>query len=628
MSSLLASIPKTYPASLLLNFDGSNNSTIFTDSSVNNHTGTAYGNAVISTSQSKFGGSSGYFDGVGDYVEFADHASFDFGTGDFSIECWVYPSNISGTQVIWSRWNNNGDNKLQLHMAGGILYLTIGVTLITSNSFSLTPSTWSHVAIARQGSDVGIFLNGSCVSRGISSDNADSTSKFVIGANDIGTGGANYFNGYIDSLRITKGVALYTGSAHPLPNIPSSKNAVIAPKLNNHIVMISTKSSGDITGYVSTNSGYYTVNWWDGTRTIYSGGSNFSKAAIGGNQSITIYPSSADGTLSGVFQEAVISNNNLTSVRPFHSKFTTSPGGPGPSVWSRTNTVYYNSYYGGGWNRYYGTYVPGAYVPGPPYHLDVSSNNLDSSALNQIYSDLLNGNGTIDVSDNTGGDSDNPNIATAKGYTVFGSVSPYTALLLNLNSNYTDSSSQNISISTIDGSPAFSTSIKKYGSAALSLNFGSVGNDSLVIPDLSEVDYTIEFWIYRPTVTNEYEGVINLSNGNSSAGINIHLYTNNEIQFNDGQTAAVFGGTISDTTWYHVACVSRNNVKKLFIDGTLISSTTQATPIGPYKLKIGQSYGLEGYTSEAYLDDIRIIRGKALYSSSFTRPSSQLTIYP
>jgi hypothetical protein len=198
---------------------------------------------------------------------------------------------------------------------------------------------------------------------------------------------------------------------------------------------------------------------------------------------------------------------------------------------------------------------------------------------------------------------------------------------LNLNSNYTDSSSQNISVSVLGGSPAFSTSIKKYGSASLSFNSGNVGNDSLVIPDLSQVDYTIEFWIYRPTATSSYEGVINLSNGSGAIGINIHLFTSNDIHFNDGQTGAASGGTIGATQWYHVACVSRNNVKKLFIDGTLVSSATQATPAGPYKIKVGATYTLS-QTSNAYIDDIRIIRGAAIYSSNFTPPASPLTVYP
>jgi len=842
INDLLGSTPKTYPASLLLNFDGSNGGTTFTDSSSFANTVTVYnGSVTTSTSQSVFGGSSLFVDNG--YLQVASNSALNLSSGNFTIEFWVkpdtqnqpYPSILGastwGAENAFSiRYSNVGlQNCFSVnswHMSnyfGNETYLTSG---------PFAPGNWHHVAVTRSGLTDRLFVDGILTSSYTFDTpqqwpdlNADATLK--IGSSWDGARGQ--FKGYIDDLRITKGVALYTESYFAPPLYALSKNSTIAPKLFNHLVMISTKSSGNITGNISTSTGFYAVNWYDGTKTIYASDNNFSKSAIGGNQYITIYPcagvplllhfnggngstafvdSSSNNTvitqngnvttsttqskfggssayfngnsflsfpvgnnfilsndftvefwvyptisfptsdyvlwfglssgagdyfgvkngnyvaqfggtgemfwsgspsinawthialvrsgstvtlyvngtslgnytkstpwlnspssnvqigafasqffttgyidefritkgqalyksnftpstaelssdinanLSGYFLNVDISNNNLTSVRPLYSRFTSSIGYNMPGY---TRTWYfYNSYYSRGYNS---SYAAGAYVPGSPYHLDVSSNILDASALNQIYTDLLNGTGSIDVSDNIGGDTDNPNIATSKGYTVFGSVSPYTTLLLNLNGSYTDSSSQNISISALGGSPSFSTSIKKYGSSSLSLNGGNIGNDSFVIPDLSQVDYTIEFWIYRPTATNTYEGIVNLSNGSSPAGINIHLYNSNDINFNDGQAGAAAGGTIGANQWYHVACVSKNNVKKLFIDGTLVSSGNQVTPAGPYKLKIGATYSLS-QTSNAYIDDFRIIRGKALYATNFTPPTSQLTTYP
>ena len=77
--------------SLLLFGNGPNNSTTFTDSSSYGHTVTPVADAKISTTQSKFGGASIYLDGSGDCLSLPDNASaFDFGTGDFTIECWIY----------------------------------------------------------------------------------------------------------------------------------------------------------------------------------------------------------------------------------------------------------------------------------------------------------------------------------------------------------------------------------------------------------------------------------------------------------------------------------------------------------------------------------------------------------
>ena len=71
--------------SLLLPFDSN-----FNDNSKNNFSVTAYGNAQISSTQSKFGGASAYFDGNGDYLEVSDNNLFNFGNGDFTIEFWIY----------------------------------------------------------------------------------------------------------------------------------------------------------------------------------------------------------------------------------------------------------------------------------------------------------------------------------------------------------------------------------------------------------------------------------------------------------------------------------------------------------------------------------------------------------
>jgi len=74
--------------SLLLNANGADNSTVFTDTSPTPKTVTAVGNAKISTSQSKFGGSSMYFDGTGDYLTSPSSTDFDLG-GTYTVEFWV-----------------------------------------------------------------------------------------------------------------------------------------------------------------------------------------------------------------------------------------------------------------------------------------------------------------------------------------------------------------------------------------------------------------------------------------------------------------------------------------------------------------------------------------------------------
>ena len=89
---------------VLLHGDGTNGSTAIVDSSTNNHTVNVNGNAQISTTKSKFGGSSMYFNGSGDYLTIPNNSSFDFGYGDFTIEFWMNPTYPNSTwQAIISR---------------------------------------------------------------------------------------------------------------------------------------------------------------------------------------------------------------------------------------------------------------------------------------------------------------------------------------------------------------------------------------------------------------------------------------------------------------------------------------------------------------------------------------------
>lgn len=204
--------------SLLLHMDGSNGSTTFTDSSSNAFTVTANGNAQISTAESQFGGASGLFDGTGDYLSLADNADFDFGTGDFTIECWIKPS--SGKSI--ASGNATGDFMFATDTfnAGDIGFGRNGLAWdLTAASPGLTAG-WNHVAVTRSGTTLRILCNGSVAATG--SGNTESynvTNNLWIGARSTSGSPDQFFNGYIDEFRITKGVARWTGS-YTVPTAP------------------------------------------------------------------------------------------------------------------------------------------------------------------------------------------------------------------------------------------------------------------------------------------------------------------------------------------------------------------------------------------------------------------------
>ena len=205
--------------SLLLHGDGANGSTTIVDSSSSPKTFTIYGNAQISTAQSKSGGSSLYFDGVNSAIVASSSPSFLFETGDFTIECFA-----------WQDETATGVGNIFNQRTGGS-----GVTFRTQNryvhffygdgfGFASTPSQmpasqFNHVALTRHGDIVTIWVNGvNSASVNVGSTSITGASTPWIGSY-FGLPATEVFKGYIDELRVTKGIARYTANFTP-PTAP------------------------------------------------------------------------------------------------------------------------------------------------------------------------------------------------------------------------------------------------------------------------------------------------------------------------------------------------------------------------------------------------------------------------
>lgn len=220
--------------SLLLHMNGSNNSTTFTDSSLNAFTVAATGNAKISTAQSKYGGASAILDGTGDYLTIPSSSSFDF-SDSYTIELWVYPATTPNynfglvhrgfyttTTGIWSGLafsirclGAEGTGNLRFYFYG----TTNSNEQYVNTTGSLLADTWTHIAMVRSVTTGYIFVNG--VQVGTRSDLSiplASNQTVRIGRWDYNANNED-FNGYIDDLRITKGVARYTANFAP-PTAP------------------------------------------------------------------------------------------------------------------------------------------------------------------------------------------------------------------------------------------------------------------------------------------------------------------------------------------------------------------------------------------------------------------------
>jgi len=186
---------------------------------------TANGNARITTAQSKFGDASGLFNGNGAYLSTPDSADWYFGTGDFTIDFWVrfnvLPS-AGGFQIFFSqRVDDNNVVSFQLYNAAGTYKWRWwgfsgggNIFAIAVNSPGLSTNTWYHVALVRSGNLWYFFQNGTQC--GVTATDADAVPDLAAPISIGRYGTTLYFvNGWLDELRISKGVARWTSNFTP-----------------------------------------------------------------------------------------------------------------------------------------------------------------------------------------------------------------------------------------------------------------------------------------------------------------------------------------------------------------------------------------------------------------------------
>lgn len=204
--------------SLLLHCDGTNGSTTFTDTGPGARTVTRTGTPTITTAQSKWGGASADMPGSGSYLTSAAGAQWDFGTGNFCVEMWVRSTTTSSFQTIASTnsWTT-GDGDWALYTRhGGFQKVTftykqdINFVQIDSSTVNVHDGSWHHVAVTRSGSTIRIFVDGSQLGSATYAGQIGRSDKVIALGAHVGDGRS--FTGNLDDIRITKGVARYTGA--------------------------------------------------------------------------------------------------------------------------------------------------------------------------------------------------------------------------------------------------------------------------------------------------------------------------------------------------------------------------------------------------------------------------------
>ena len=238
---------------LLLPFNGSDAATSTSDLSNRNGTVSFAGTAQLSTAQSKFGGSSLLLDGNSDYLTISSsYWASAINSGDWTIELWVRFASMSGNQeLVVNRGNAGGNssngwgfrkkdtsNNIMLfwYEGGEFNYLNHA----QGSQTALSADTWYHVAATRSGNTWKLFINGTA-------EDTVTDSATIVTSNEnrllIGSfGSTNYFNGYIDDLRITVGQARYTSNF----TAPTTAHLTSAGDANKQIIVNSDADGVDI----------------------------------------------------------------------------------------------------------------------------------------------------------------------------------------------------------------------------------------------------------------------------------------------------------------------------------------------------------------------------------------------
>jgi hypothetical protein len=293
---------------LLMHMDGTDGSTTFTD--VKEHVITPSGNAQIDIAQSKFGGASTLFDGTGDYLSVTDSADWDL-PGNFTVEMWLKGNSIAskgilstgGTYYIVLRLDASG--YVEVLMYNGAQTQTItGSTAVHSNGI------WNHVALVRSSNIVSLYVNGSVEGTPISNNREVAPSDFRLGYGSSGT-----FNGWLDDIRITKGIARYTANfTPPTTAFPDTLQFSPDPFFNN--VTLLMHCDGADTSTVFTDVKGHTVTR-SGSAAIRTAQSKFGGASVwfGGSEYLTS-ADTADWDLLGDFTiECWAFRNNTSTIK-------------------------------------------------------------------------------------------------------------------------------------------------------------------------------------------------------------------------------------------------------------------------------------------------------------------------
>jgi hypothetical protein len=629
---------------LVINAD---TNTFVRDASSNNFAVTINGDTKPSVFSPYNTNWSNLFDGSGDYLSIAANSSINLGTGDFTVEAWIYATVATQQQYGCILANHVTNGWYVAFNASNQIYWSNHTTVAATSSTAITPFKWIHVAVTRSGTSLKIFQDGVEVASATNSTAyGDSAAALLVGQNGVG----NYFTGYISNARVLKGTALYTSAfTPPTQQLTAITNTSVLTCQSNRLIDNSTNNLA-ITKYGDVK----VTAFGPFTETDTTTGSSY----FDGTGDYLTVPNNNDFNLPGDFTLEFWINNNSVSSSPNYICVGSS---------SATNNgllIYYSN--GATSLRIYSNGA--ALIAGPSlinnvwYHIALvrsgsGSNNLklyvNGVSAGQATSTTtftgVAGNGVAIGSEYTSSHSIINNyymsdVRIVKGTAVYTSAftPPTVALtavantsLLTLqtrqpvnNHTFIDESGLN-NIVTRNGNPSQGSS-SPFSPAGWSNYLDGTG-DYLSIPTSNSLmhqigNWTYEGWIYWNSMpTTGYQNIFGQgAAGQSSYGLTAYNGSSWSAPYKFVVNQANIGNRITGTTtlvagtWYHFAVVRNSGIVTLYVNGTAEGTFSDSTDYA-----FGGNAFMIGNSSNGYISNFRFNRS-AVYTSNFTPSTTAL----
>ena len=180
---------------------------------------TNLGNVAPSSAQSNFYGGSYVFDNASDKITTPNSSDWQFGTGDFTVECWYYMNNTSSSQVFVENWQSPNTGWQIYHRSSDskIVWYANTAAKVATDVPGIA-NKWTHVAVCRTNGTTKIYLDG--VEHGSASDTINYLTSTVLCIGSQQSTDTNHMDGYLQDVRVYKGVAKYTSNFIPVSTNP------------------------------------------------------------------------------------------------------------------------------------------------------------------------------------------------------------------------------------------------------------------------------------------------------------------------------------------------------------------------------------------------------------------------